>query len=51
MLVEIISKPEVTTTAEANSVIFSTLPESGLDRMTEGQVEFVLCASALTAQV
>jgi hypothetical protein len=32
-------------------VVFDTLPDLGMDRMTEGGVEFVLCASALTAQV
>lgn len=32
-------------------VIFETLPDAGMDRMTAARVEFVLCASALTAQV
>ncbi|MCP2243361.1 hypothetical protein [Lentzea aerocolonigenes] len=35
----------------AESVVFSTLPDSGFETMTEGGVEFVLCASALTAQM
>ncbi|WP_433062370.1 hypothetical protein [Dactylosporangium sp. CS-033363] len=37
------------TTAE--DVVFATLPETGFETMTEGGVEFVLCASALTAQM
>ncbi|MEV8098936.1 hypothetical protein [Kitasatospora sp. NPDC085879] len=32
-------------------IVFATLPELGMDRMTAEGVEFVLCASALTAQV
>jgi hypothetical protein len=32
-------------------IVFDTLPDLGMDRMTDGGVEFVLCASALTAQV
>ncbi|WP_410611086.1 hypothetical protein [Amycolatopsis sp. lyj-109] len=35
----------------AESIVFSTLPETGFETMTEGGVEFVLCASALTAQM
>lgn len=35
----------------AADIVFATLPDLGFDRMTEGKVEFVLCASALTAQV
>lgn len=35
----------------AEAVIFETLSDLGMDRMTQGRVEFVLCASALTAQV
>jgi hypothetical protein len=53
MLVELITTPapETTLIDSAVQVIFDTLPALGLDRMTEGRVEFVLCASALTAQV
>lgn len=40
-----------TGTPGAVGIVFDTLPELGMDRMTEGGVEFVLCASALTAQV
>lgn len=32
-------------------VIFSTLPEQGLQTMTEDGVEFAMCPSALTAQM
>jgi hypothetical protein len=32
-------------------ILFATLPESGFDTMTHDGVEFVLCASALTAQM
>jgi hypothetical protein len=35
----------------AADVVFDTLPALGMDRMTDGRVEFVLCVSALTAQV
>lgn len=41
----------VSTEAEVEEIIFDTLPDLGLDRMTPGKVEFVICASALTAQV
>ncbi|AHH98609.1 hypothetical protein [Kutzneria albida] len=53
MLVELIPAPqlETTPTDSVAQVVFDTLPALGLDRMTEGRVEFVLCASALTAQV
>jgi hypothetical protein len=61
MLVELIAEPGVFPSAapgtdriqtpRAAQVVFDTLPALGMDRMTEGQVEFVLCASALTAQV
>jgi hypothetical protein len=37
--------------AAAAAVVFDTLQDLGLDRMTPGKVEFVMCASALTAQV
>lgn len=33
------------------AVVFSTLPEQGLQTMTEDGVEFVMCPSALTAQM
>ena len=36
---------------DAAAVVFATLPSLGMERMTKGGVEFVLCASALTAQV
>jgi hypothetical protein len=35
----------------AAEIVFATLPSLGMDRMTAGGVEFVMCASALTAQV
>jgi hypothetical protein len=35
----------------AEDVVFTTLPEMDFETMTEGGVEFVLCASALTAQM
>lgn len=46
--------PETDTTlteAEIEAVVFGTLPQQGMETMTEGGVEFVLCASALTAQM
>jgi hypothetical protein len=48
MTTEIRTTPS-TMTAEA--VVFGTLSEQGMQTMTEGGVEFVLCASALTAQM
>ncbi len=51
MLVELVPPPATTLAEPAAHVIFDTLPDIGLDRMTEGKVEFVLCVSALTAQV
>jgi hypothetical protein len=39
------------TERSAESVVFATLPELGMDTMTEHGVEFVLCPSALTAQM
>lgn len=36
---------------EAEDVVFAVLTDTGFDTMTEGGVEFVLCASALTAQM
>ncbi|WP_395641014.1 hypothetical protein [Pseudolysinimonas sp.] len=35
----------------AESIVFASLTDQGMDTMTEGGVEFVLCASALTAQM
>lgn len=45
--------PTATVTDEktAYAVLFDTLPDLGLDRMTPNKVEFVMCASALTANV
>ena len=52
MNVELVERT-VTTENEVSvrSLVFETLPDLGLDRMTQGQVELVMCASALTAQV
>lgn len=41
----------VTDVETACAVLFDTLPDLGLDRMTPNKVEFVMCASALTANV
>jgi hypothetical protein len=61
MLVDLVTTPKgsvqavpatgSTSTPAAVEVVFDTLPVLGMDRMTDGRVEFVLCASALTAQV
>ncbi|NUR94409.1 MAG: hypothetical protein HOV67_04025 [Kribbellaceae bacterium] len=52
MSVELVDRTNSeTSTVAVSAVVFDTLPELGMDRMTEGRVEFVLCASALTAQV
>lgn len=52
MTVELISREATEAFAvPAEAVVFETLSDLGMDRMTEGRVEFVLCASALTAQV
>ncbi len=61
MLVELFTKQDVSTRTTRTDtsarmirpaqVVFDTLPTLGMDRMTAGRVEFVLCASALTAQV
>ncbi|WP_165970315.1 hypothetical protein [Actinomadura sp. 6K520] len=52
MTVELISREaSEAPIVPAEAVVFETLPDLGMDRMTEGRVEFVLCASALTAQV
>lgn len=37
--------------ATAADIVFATLPVHGFDTMTCDGVEFVLCASALTAQM
>lgn len=42
--------PEVDTAAAAE-IVFASLADKGMQTMTEGGVEFVLCASALTAQM
>lgn len=41
----------VTDVETAYAVLFDTLPDLGLDRMTPNKVEFVMCASALTANI
>ena len=52
MTVELITRQEgYTTDVPPSAILFDTLPDLGMDRMTDGRVEFVLCASALTAQV
>ncbi len=35
----------------AAEIVFSSLTDQGMQTMTEGGAEFVLCASALTAQM
>ena len=44
-----VAKAEVV--EEAAEVVLSTLSSLEFETMTEGGVEFVLCASALTAQM
>lgn len=51
MQVELIERNDVETDVPANDILFQTLPDLGLETMTPGGVEFILCASALTAQV
>lgn len=52
VVVELISrKANESLAVPAEAVVFETLSDLGMDRMTQGRVEFVLCASALTAQV
>lgn len=46
-----LAKGEVVTAEEASGVVLSTLSDMDFETMTEGGVEFVLCASALTAQM
>jgi hypothetical protein len=41
----------LTDAGTACAVLFDTLPDLGLDRMTPNKVEFVMCASTLTANV
>lgn len=36
---------------EVVRALVATLPERGLDRMTPGKIESVLCTSALTAHI
>jgi hypothetical protein len=40
--------PTITPT---KTIVFGLLTDQGMEMMTEGGVEFVLCASALTAQM
>lgn len=35
----------------STEIVFGSLADQGMETMTEGGVEFVLCASALTAQM
>ena len=35
----------------ATEIVFGSLADQGMQTMTDGGVEFVLCASALTAQM
>ena len=35
----------------ATATVFGSLADQGMQTMTDGGVEFVLCASALTAQM
>ncbi|MGQ4437612.1 MULTISPECIES: hypothetical protein [unclassified Streptomyces] len=42
---------EILEVEQSAEIVFDTLPLLGMDRMTAEGVEFVLCASALTAQV
>ena len=52
MTVKIEAPTATVTDAEtAHAVLFETLPDLGLDRMTPNKDEFVMCASALTANV
>lgn len=39
------------TVTPAETIVFGSLADQGMETMTEGGVEFVLCASALTAQM
>ena len=51
MPVDVAHTVETKQEIRAAEIVFATLPSLGMDRMTAGGVEFVLCASALTAQV
>ena len=44
-------KQMATTAVEADSAMVRTLPELGLDRMTQSGIESQLCTSALTAHL
>lgn len=51
MFMELVDRMETKDDLRAEDVVFATLPSLGMDRMTAEGVEFVLCTSALTAQV
>lgn len=42
---------EVEEVLEAEEIVFASLADMGFQTMTDGGVEFVLCSSALTAQM
>lgn len=46
-----LNSPDDATAQDAAAVIFASLPESGLRTVTADGIEFVICASALTAQM
>lgn len=48
MTAELATPAVVDTTSQ---IVFGSLADQGMQTMTEGGVEFVLCASALTAQM
>lgn len=50
-IVEQVPNTEIPTRTDVEATVFATLPELGFETMTDGGVEFVLCASALTAQM
>ncbi|SMQ58088.1 hypothetical protein SAMN06295909_0102 [Plantibacter sp. VKM Ac-1784] len=41
----------ITSIDTATEIVFGSLADQGMQTMTEGGIEFVLCASALTAQM
>jgi hypothetical protein len=51
MPVDSVPPAEIQNELQPADIVFATLPLLGMDRMTAEGVEFVLCASALTAQV
>jgi len=51
MQVDLAPAVETRLEVRAAEIVFATLPSLGMDRMTAGGVEFVICASALTANV